>query len=140
MVLDALVLFRGGATEKDLMPKSGSSEASGRGRCSGCGRLNRLNPARGVRTHLGSFNAGDAGSWAVVTLTNRAFDDARRSPQIGDGEKLNGERGERHIEREALVLKVWQETVPNWERTRCCDSGSPSFSFRRVKSSSSVDD
>ena len=53
---------------------------------------------------------------AVATLTNRAFDDARRSPQIGDGEKLNGERGECHIEHEALVLKVWQETVPNWEK------------------------
>ena len=101
----------------------------------------RLNPARGVRTHLGSFNAGDAGSLAVATLTNRAFDDARRSPQIGDGEKLNGERGECHIEHEALVLKVWQETVPNWERTRCCEvegqpsaTGNPSFYFRKVKS------
>src|SRR4051812_25844927 len=76
-----------------------------------------------------------------ATLTNRAFDNARRSPQIGDGEKLNGERGECHIEHEALVLKVWQETVPNWERTRCCDvvglptaMGNPSFYFRKVKS------
>jgi hypothetical protein len=55
----------------------------------------RLNPARGVRDLVtGSFNAGDAGSLAVATLTNRARDSARRSPQIGDGEKLNGERGE----------------------------------------------
>jgi hypothetical protein len=101
----------------------------------------RLNPARGVRTHLGSFNAGDAGSLAVATPTNRARDSARRSPQIGDGEKLNGERGECHIAHEALVLKVWQETVPNWERTRCCEAegqpsttGNLSFYFRRVKS------
>ena len=64
----------------------------------------RPNPARGARTHLGSFNAGDAGSLAVVTPTNRAFDDARRSSQIDDGEKLNGERGECHIVHEALVL------------------------------------
>jgi len=34
------------------------------------------------------------------------IDSARRSSQIEDGEKLNGERGECRIEHEALVLKV----------------------------------
>lgn len=56
---------------------------------------------------LGSLNAGDAGSLAVATPTNRARDGARRSSQIEDGEKLNGERDECHIAHEALVLKVW---------------------------------
>jgi len=40
----------------------------------------------------------------VATPTNRAFDDARRSSQIEDGKKLNGERGECYTKHEALVL------------------------------------
>ena len=65
----------------------------------------RLNPARGARTCKGSFNAGDAGSLAAVTLTNRAGDSARRSSKIEDGEKLNGERGECHIRARSPCLE-----------------------------------
>lgn len=72
---------RGGATETDLSPPESKTrrwravvDVAGAVGVRGIfPRMIRPNPARGVRTWwTGSFNAGDAGSLAVVTLTNRA--------------------------------------------------------------------
>jgi hypothetical protein len=101
---------RGGATETDLSPPESKTrrwravvDVAGAVGVRGIFfRMIRPNPACGVRTWwTGSLNAGDAGSLAVATLTNRAqwrrslhANSARRPSQIEGGEKLNGERGE----------------------------------------------
>ena len=85
---------------------------------------------------------------AVVIQTNRAWGVLQtprtmlgvlRKSETAKSSTVKGAKS--HIVDEALVLKVWQETVPNWERTRCCDvegfpstMGNPSFYFRREKS------
>lgn len=87
-----------------------------------------------VTSFAGSFNAGDAGSLAVVTPTSRAIDVARCPSQIEGSEKLNGERGEARVRAKSLCLEGATRDGAEPGVDRVLRPGKPSFSFCRLKS------